>query len=123
MINERQVKEGIQQLIDDFKTNEQEYRKDSEASIETKLIEPLFFLLGWTKNDFNKQAKAHRGEKAGHADYVFKIGDKIAFFLEVKRVGVPLDKEADAHCFVCVIIWNSSYCDLYEFRGIKSILC
>ena len=96
MINERQVKDGIQQLVNDFKTNEQKYRKDSEASIETKLIEPLFFLLGWTKNDFNKQAKAHRGEKAGHADYVFKIGDKTAFFLEVKRVGVPLDKEADA---------------------------
>jgi len=95
MINERQVKEGIQQLIDDFKTNEQEYRKDSEASIETKLIEPLFFLLGWTKNDFDKQAKTQRGEKLGHADYAFKIGDKIVFYLEVKKIGIPLDREAD----------------------------
>ena len=96
MVNERQVKVGIQQLIDDFKTNEQEYRKESEASIETKLIEPLFRLLEWTEKDFKKRERTHRGEKRGFADYTFYIGDKQVFFLEVKKIGVPLDKEADA---------------------------
>jgi len=95
MLNEKQIKTEIQNLIDVFKTKYQEYKKDSEASIETKLVEPLFFLLGWTKEDFDKQAKAQRGDRTGHADYAFKIGDKIVFYLEVKRVGIPLDREAD----------------------------
>lgn len=95
MLNEKQIKNEIQELIDEFKENYQEYKRESEASIETKLIEPLFHLLGWDKSSFHKQVKVRRGEKLGHADYAFKIGEKIAFFLEVKRIGIPLDREAD----------------------------
>jgi len=95
MLSESQIKTKIQELIDDFKANYQRYKQESEASIETKLVEPLFELLGWTRNDFRKQERAQREGKRGHADYSFKIGDKIVFFLEVKRVGIPLEREAD----------------------------
>ena len=95
MLNEKEVKIKIQELIDDFKSNFQQYKKELEANTETKLVEPLFEILGWTKKDFVKQEKAQREMRSGHADYAFFIGDKIVFFLEVKRVGVPLEKEAD----------------------------
>ena len=95
MLNEKQFKNNIQELIDDFKVNYQQYKKESEASVETKLVEPLFKLLGWTEKDFRKQEKAERDGRIGHADYAFYIGDKKVFFLEVKRVGIPLEKEAD----------------------------
>ena len=95
MLDKEEAKAKIQELIDDFKANYLQYKKELEANTETKLIEPLFELLGWTKKDFVKQEKAQRGGRAGHADYAFYIGDKIVFFLEVKRVGIPLDKEAD----------------------------
>lgn len=95
MLNEKEVKIKIQELIDDFKSNFQQYKKELEANTETKLVEPLFEILGWTKKDFVKQEKAQREMRSGHADYAFFIKDKIVFFLEVKRVGVPLEKEAD----------------------------
>jgi type I restriction-modification system DNA methylase subunit len=95
MLNEKQVKNNIRKLIDDFNANYQQYKRESEASVETKLIEPLFKLLGWTEKDFRKQEKAGRDGRTGHADYAFYLEDKIVFFLEVKRVGIPLEKEAD----------------------------
>ena len=95
LYTKEQAKEEIKKLIDDFKANYQKYKKELEANTETKLVEPLFEILGWTNKDFVKQEKAHRGTKTGHADYAFYIGDRIVFFLEVKKVGVYLEKEAD----------------------------
>ncbi len=94
-MNAEKIRQEIGGLIEDFKENYQKYKKEIEANTETKLVEPLFEALGWTKKDFTKGEKAHREGRAGHADYAFHIGDRIVFFLEVKRVGIPLDKEAD----------------------------
>ncbi|MFH0986582.1 MAG: hypothetical protein V1911_00870, partial [Candidatus Micrarchaeota archaeon] len=87
------MKEKLQDLINYFHNNKEEFKK--EANTKTKLIEPLFEILGWDRRDLEKEASARRGEKGGLVDYSFKIGDKIAFFLEAKAVGVSLDKEAD----------------------------
>src|SRR3989344_2742173 len=89
-------KEELKTLIEDFKTNYQGYKNLSEPDIETKLVEELFIkILGWTKNDFFKQTKARRGEQRGRVDYEFRINDRIVFFLEVKKVEISLDKEAN----------------------------
>jgi len=90
-----QVKAKIQELITDFRVNYSKYEHGSEADTETKLIEPLFYALGWTKDDFDKRPPARREGKRGIADYSFKINDRIVFFLEAKKVGIPLEKEAD----------------------------
>ena len=94
-ISKEEAKEKIKEIIDNFKANYQIHKRELEANTETKLVEPLFEALGWTKKDFVKQEKAHRGTKTGHADYAFYIGDRIVFFLEVKKIGVHLEKEAD----------------------------
>src|SRR3989344_3483907 len=95
-MNENQIKKDIQELVEDFKSRYQYYKSLSEPDIETKLIQELFIkILGWDKNDFRQQEKVRRGEKRGRADYGFYIDDKLVFFLEVKKIGVPLDKEAD----------------------------
>lgn len=94
-MEERQIKAKIQALIDDLRANYSKYAQGSEANTETGLIEPLFYALGWTKDDFNKRTPARREGKRGVADYAFKINDKIVFFLEAKAVGIPLEKEAD----------------------------
>jgi len=96
MFDKNQEKAKLKDLIDNFKANYQSYKKLSEADIETKLVEELFVnILGWNKNDFKKQEKVHRGEARGRADYSFYINDKIVFFLEVKKVGISIEKEAD----------------------------
>ncbi|MBU2640034.1 MAG: N-6 DNA methylase [Nanoarchaeota archaeon] len=95
-MNENQIKKDIQELVNDFKSRYSYYKSLSEPDIETKLIYELFVnILGWDKNDFRQQEKVRRGEKRGRADYGFYIGDRLVFFLEVKKVGIPLDKEAD----------------------------
>src|SRR3989338_8135429 len=94
-MDKEKAKKQIQELINDFKSNYQKYKKELEANTETKLIEPLFQILGWSKNDFIKREKAHRGEKSGFADYAFYVGDRIVFFLEAKKIGIPLEKEAN----------------------------
>lgn len=94
-MDEATAKKNIQELILDFKANFQQYKGEQEANTETKLIEPLFSILGWTKADFEKRARTRRENKRGFADYAFKIDGRNAFFLEVKKLGVPLEKEAD----------------------------
>ena len=95
-LSKEQAKEELRKLIEDFKANRDKYKSLSEADIETKLVEELFIsVLGWSKKDFEKQQNVRRGDKRGRADYAFKIGEKIVFFLEVKKVGVPLNNEAD----------------------------
>lgn len=95
-MNKEEAINKLKLLINDFKARYSYYKSRSEADIETKLVESLFIeILGWSKNDFEKQQNVRRGDKGGRADYAFKIGNKIIFFLEVKKVGIPLDKEAD----------------------------
>jgi len=94
-MQEEQVKAKIQRLINDFRANYSKYKQMSEPDIETKLVEPLFEALGWLKSDFDKRSQARREGKRGIADYAFKIGDKIVFYLEVKKVGISLGEEAN----------------------------
>ena len=122
MLNEKQIKPKLQELIDDFKRNYEQYKKELEANTETKLVEPLFELLGWTKKDFVKQEKARRETRMGHADYAFYIGDKIAFFLEVKKVGVPLEKEADKQVISYALSKRVSFAVSTNFEELK-IFC
>ncbi len=95
MNKKEEAKKLILSLVDDFKANYPHYRKLSEADTETKLIEPLFSALGWSRSDFIKREKVRRGQKLGFADYTFKLGERTAFFLEAKKVSVSIDKEAD----------------------------
>ncbi len=96
MLDKEQAKEKLKNLVKDFKNNPDYYKKLSEADVEDKLVNELFVnILGWDKKDYEKRAKARRGDKGGSADYAFKINDRIVFFLEVKKVTIPLDKEAD----------------------------
>lgn len=95
-MNKEKAKEEIIKLVKDFKNNLAYYKQLSEADVEDKLVNELFVnILGWDKKDYEKRVKARRGDKGGSADYAFKINDRIVFFLEVKKVTIPLDKEAD----------------------------
>ncbi len=93
---QERAKQAIKKLVEDFRGNYSSYKKLAESDVETKLVEELFItILGWDKKDFFKQENVRRGDKRGRADYTFYIGDKIVFYLEVKKVGISLDKEAD----------------------------
>ncbi|HQT44805.1 MAG TPA: hypothetical protein PLO51_02415, partial [Candidatus Micrarchaeota archaeon] len=79
------IKKDIAKIIDDFEKNREYYEKTDEANIETKLIEPLFTALCWTKEDFEKREKVKRKDRRGITDYTFKLKDKSVFILEAKK--------------------------------------
>lgn len=89
------VKFQLEELIKDFKANYQQHRRELEANTETKLIEPLFSILGWTTKDFVKREQARRGRRQGFVDYAFKVDGRTVFMLEAKKLDVELEKEAD----------------------------
>ena len=90
-----EIKTQIRNILSDFRENYKFHKDHSESNTETRLVEPLFKALGWNEKDWIKQEQIHRGQKQGRADYVFKINDKIVFVLEVKKVGIQLEKEAN----------------------------
>lgn len=81
----------ITKLVAEFENNRDYYDKTDEANIETKLIEPLFAALGWTKDDFEKREKVKRKDRRGITDYMFKLHEKSVFVLEAKKVKVDVD--------------------------------
>lgn len=85
------AKVEIAKLIAEFEKNRDYYDKTDEANIETKLIEPMFTALGWTKDDFEKREKVRRKDRRGITDYTFKLHGKSVFVLEAKKVKVEVD--------------------------------
>jgi hypothetical protein len=121
-MDEQEQKRQIQDLIIEFRTNYQKYKNEQEANIESKLVEPLMNILGWTKTDFVKREKAQRGEKKGFVDYAFYLDNRIAFFLEAKKVGVPLEKEADKQVISYALSKRIPFAVSTNFESLK-IFC
>jgi len=90
-MDKEEAKKKIAELISDFEKNRDYYEKTAEANIETKLIEPLFEALGWTKADYEKRDPTKRKDRRGITDYTFKHGGKSVFVLEAKKVKVDVD--------------------------------
>lgn len=116
-----EAKKELRELIEKFRREEKQYKSSSEANIETKLVEELFInILGWEKDDFSKQDRVFRGDKRGRADYGFRLGEKIIFYLEVKKVNVPLEKEADKQVVSYALSKkNVSFAISTNFRQLK----
>ena len=121
-MDEMALKKRLENLIYDFKANYPKYANAQEANVETKLIEELFGILGWTKADFDKRERAHRGAKKGFADYAFKINDRIVFFLEAKKVSIPLEKEADKQVISYALSKRIPFAVSTNFKELK-IFC
>jgi len=116
------VKQRITDLVSDFKANYHQHKKELEANTETKLVEPLFAILGWTTKDFVKREQARRGTGLGLVDYAFKIDDKVVFFLEVKKLGVELAKEADTQVISYALSRRIPFAVSTNFENLK-IFC
>ena len=116
------IRGEIADLIAFFKTNYEQFKKQAESNTETKLIERLFGILGWTTNDFEKTSHARRGGRLGRPDYDFKINGKTVFFLEVKKVGISLEKEADAQAISYALSRRVPFAISTNFESLK-IFC
>lgn len=121
-LTKEQAKQTVEQLVNEFESRKDYYFKTDEANIETKLIEPLFEALGWTKKDFEKRQKLT--SKTGRKqipDYTFKLNERPVFFLEAK--GVSIDIETDQNTWRQAISYALSkrvpFAVLTNFRSIR----
>lgn len=55
MVSKEDAKRQIKKLIENFEEKIDYYSKTDEGNVETKLLEPLFYALGWTSADFEKR--------------------------------------------------------------------
>ncbi len=91
MFTKEEAKQRIKEIVEDFERKIEYYSKTDEGNIETKLLEPLFYALGWTKDDFEKREKMQRKDGRGISDYAFKLNTRTVFFLEAKQVSINID--------------------------------
>lgn len=124
MVTKEEAKIEIQKIIKEFEDNKAYFLKTDEANIETKLIEPLFEALGWTKHDFEKREKIQRENKRGIPDYAFKIDGRTVFFLEAKKVSVDIDKNKETwkQAISYALSKRVQFAVLMNFEGLK-IFC
>jgi len=90
------LKVDIKPLIEKCNRYIEQNEKLSEDDIKTKLIEPLFILLGWDvtdKSGGDNQVREQKNQPSGKPDYIFYIEDRIAFFLEAKKLQEIDDKD------------------------------
>ncbi|MFZ3077999.1 MAG: TaqI-like C-terminal specificity domain-containing protein [Candidatus Aenigmatarchaeota archaeon] len=95
MFTKEEAKQRVKELVEDFEKKMEYYSnpKTDEGNIETKLLEPLFYALGWAKDDFEKREKMQRKEGRGISDYAFKLNTRTVFFLEAKKVSINIDND------------------------------
>jgi len=109
------AKQKIAELISDFEKNRDYYDKTDEANIETKLIEPLFSILGWIKADFEKREKVKRKDRRGITDYTFKMQSKSVFVLEAKKVKVDVEYDKET--------WKQAVSYTFSKKVSFAVLC
>ena len=95
-MDKEKIRSELTDFINEFRDDYHKHKGQLEANTETKLIEPFFAILGWTQKDFVKREQVRRGNRTGFVDYSFSVDGKEVFFLEAKRLGLPLEKEADS---------------------------
>ncbi len=91
-MNVDKIRSDLIKFVTEFREDYYKHKGQLEANTETKLIESLFAILGWSPKDFTKREQVRRGNKTGFVDYSFSLDGKEVFFLEVKRLGLPLER-------------------------------
>ena len=86
------LKEEFTPLIQKCERYLREKEELSEDDIKSKLIEPMFRLLGWDFED-EKQIREQKNQPSGRPDYIFYEKGRIAFFLEAKKLKEISDKD------------------------------
>ncbi|MBI4701194.1 MAG: restriction endonuclease subunit M [Deltaproteobacteria bacterium] len=102
------VPDAVAQLIAKFDRQADEYRSGrfNETQTRVELIDKLFAALGWNVHNDPPVAESYKDVIHGDAikvggvskapDYCFRVGRERKFFVEAKRPGIDLGRDAEA---------------------------
>lgn len=96
----------LQLLVERFRDNREDYRSHqyNETQLRREFVDPLFELLGWDVSNTRGWAEAYKqvvhedrvkvGGSSKAPDYSFRVGTVRKFFLETKRPGINIERDA-----------------------------
>src|SRR3990172_7802048 len=85
--------DDIQRLISQYQPLSLAQRRSyNEAQTRITFIDPLFRALGWDLQD-PAQVQVERSIVSGRADYAFKLGGSVRFYVEAKKLEDDLYRE------------------------------
>src|SRR3990167_9331731 len=83
------AKNKLKELVEQFQSaskNRDYVNEKNEEWVKWNYIEPLLEILGWKREDIQKEERVLKGR----ADYILKIGNEEVLVVEAKRINVPL---------------------------------
>ncbi|MBN3037652.1 MAG: N-6 DNA methylase [Candidatus Diapherotrites archaeon] len=122
------AKQRVQALVEKFQrvSDDGKLKSYSEERTKNEFIEPLFEALGWDMRNERTEEEVIKEQRVlrGRADYAFRLGGVIRFFVEAKGVKVDLGnpefaKQAIAYGFNKGVTWAV----LTDFEGLKVFNC
>ncbi|MBN3037746.1 MAG: N-6 DNA methylase [Candidatus Diapherotrites archaeon] len=122
------AQQRVQGLVDKFQRvmDEGKLKTYSEERTKNEFIEPLFEALGWDMRNERTDDEVIKEQRVlrGRADYAFRLGGVIRFFVEAKGAKVNLDdtefaKQAISYGFNKGVTWAV----LTDFEGLKVFNC
>ena len=82
-MDRQEFKNKVIQKIRDF--DAKDHSQEQEDDICRAYLMPLFSYLGWKVEDTD-EVKGQRNQPQGRPDYIFYLNDRIAFYLEAKKI-------------------------------------
>ena len=90
MLSKEEAKKEVEKIVKKFLAIPKEELDDMpEEQIKFRFIEPLFEVLGWEREDIEKEKRVLKGR----ADYILKIGNQSKLVIEAKKTNVGLNEE------------------------------
>lgn len=128
MINKEKAKEQINVLVKKYEelVSSGKIKTYNEERTKNELIEPLFEALGWDMRNQKVEDEVIKEQRVlrKKADYAFRLGGVIRFFVEAKAAKEDLDKpefakQAISYGFNKGVTWAV----LTDFEGLRVFNC
>jgi predicted type IV restriction endonuclease len=118
MLNKEEVKSKLKELVDRFASaskNKDYVNGQNEEWVKWNYIEPLLEMLGWKKQDIEKEARILKGR----ADYILKVGNEELAVVEAKKVGTTLTEDEGRQAVSYAYHRNIKFAILTNFKEIR----
>ncbi len=116
MITKEKAKEEVKKIVEKFLAiPKKELGNMPEEQIKFRFIEPLFEILGWEKEDIEKEKRVLKGR----ADYILRIGNQNKLVIEAKKTNVSLLEEQGRQAVSYAYHKNIKFAILTNFARIR----
>ncbi len=118
MVTKEQARKKLKELIEQFSQaskNKDYIDSQNEEWVKWNYVEPLFELLGWERQDIEKETRILKGR----ADYILKIGNEEVLVIEAKKTSVRLSEDEGRQAVSYAYHRKIKFAVLINFKEIR----